>query len=120
MSEKALTVAELIAALRGMPQDLPVMIEGCDCAGNAGSVEHQVWEEKEIIRPNPRPYSREEWVTIHRSGEWDHGKQLLGAIEVRVHDVEVFHCPRCRCALRLVREDPPAPVRPRGPFPELK
>lgn len=34
-----MTVAELIAKLRSMPQDQQVIIEGCDCANPAKDVE---------------------------------------------------------------------------------
>jgi len=37
--ERALTTTALIALLQTMPQNLPVRIEGCDCAEWAVSVE---------------------------------------------------------------------------------
>lgn len=33
------TVSQLIDALKQMPQDLPVLTEGCDCLGFANGVE---------------------------------------------------------------------------------
>lgn len=38
---KMLTVGELIAELQKMPQDLPVITEGCDCLGDAYSVSNE-------------------------------------------------------------------------------
>ena len=35
---ETLSVAELIEELRKLPPDLPVLTEGCDCDGTAGSV----------------------------------------------------------------------------------
>ena len=35
---KTMTVAELIEALRDMPEDMPVITQGCDCEGNAYSL----------------------------------------------------------------------------------
>ncbi len=34
-TEYAITVAALIEQLKALPQDLPVVIEGCDCYGDA-------------------------------------------------------------------------------------
>ncbi len=34
-----MTVAELIDRLRGLPPALPVVLEGCDCFGDATGVE---------------------------------------------------------------------------------
>lgn len=38
---KTLTVAQLIEQLRKMPQDARVYTEGCDCLGEAASVEYR-------------------------------------------------------------------------------
>jgi hypothetical protein len=51
-----MTVAEVIAALQQMPQDIELLIEGCDCVGEVGSVEYTheqeyeygAWREKRI------------------------------------------------------------------------
>ena len=33
-----MTVAQLIEMLRGVPPDLPMILEGCDCVGDAAGV----------------------------------------------------------------------------------
>jgi hypothetical protein len=38
-TDSAMTVTQLIVALQQMPSDALVITEGCDCYGDAGSVE---------------------------------------------------------------------------------
>lgn len=46
-----MTVAQLIEMLHGLPADLPVIVEGCDCVGDAsGAVIHD--DRALITRPD--------------------------------------------------------------------
>lgn len=46
---KALSVKELIEALKKLPEDLPVWSEGCDCSGEVGAAEIQMWDDEKVV-----------------------------------------------------------------------
>lgn len=52
-TEKTLTVAQLIAELKGMPSDALVYTEGCDCTGDAAAVEYELDGTVLIARARP-------------------------------------------------------------------
>lgn len=56
---KAITVSELITVLQGLPQDLTVALEGCDCSGSCSGaevVEASTWDPEHVslIRDDER------------------------------------------------------------------
>ena len=56
MLEKSCTVGQLIEALRKMPPELPVRLEGCDCEGIASG---------EVKEKND-PFERDQYALIRR------------------------------------------------------